>query len=81
MNLNDLQKSVTQMTQQELIDLHRSIRMARRSAPKALAKEARGETVKKSKTAIKKELSLQEQLAALSPEEATNLLKMLQGGG
>ena len=66
--INDLGKSITSMTDDELMERIRDLRQSRRT-PKA----------KRKSTAKKKEVNVNAELAKMTPEMKMQLLKQLEG--
>lgn len=66
--INDLGKSITSATDEELIERLRDLRQSRRT-PKA----------KRKSTAKKKEVNVKVELAKMTPEMKMQLLKTLEG--
>jgi len=66
--INDLGKSITSATDEELIERLRDLRQSRRT-PKA----------KRKSTAKKKEVNVKVELAKMTPEMKAQLLKQLEG--
>ena len=66
--INDLGKSITSMTDEELMERMRDLRQSRRT-PKA----------KRKSTAKKKEVNVNAELAKMTPEMKMQLLKQLEG--